>query len=54
VHADVILRSSEAAARDTIGMTRIWKGEIVLPNVPLPAPLATPATAPSPVPGAHR
>jgi len=32
---DVILRSSEAAARQTIDIKRIWKGEIILSNVPV-------------------
>ena len=32
---DVILRPSQAAARQTLRITRIWNGEIVLENVPL-------------------
>lgn len=49
--ADVIFRSSEAVARDTPDMTLIWKGEIVLPNVPLARRVTTrPATAPTPGP----
>jgi hypothetical protein len=34
-NVDVILRSSEAAARRSIDMKRIWKGEIILSNVPV-------------------
>jgi hypothetical protein len=34
-NVDVVLRSSEAVARQTVDITRIWKGEIVLPNVPI-------------------
>lgn len=48
---DVILRSSEAVARDTVDITQIWTGEIVLPNVPLPRPKTIrPATAPAAAP----
>ena len=32
---DVILRPSQAAARQTLRITRIWNGEIVFENVPL-------------------
>jgi hypothetical protein len=32
---DVIFRSSEAVARETMELTRIWMGEIVIPGVPL-------------------
>lgn len=42
---DVIFRSSEEIARQTINMTRIWKGQIIVPNVPLPPPLSAPATS---------
>jgi len=34
-NADVILRSSEAVARQTVEIKRIWKGEIVLRNTPI-------------------
>ena len=34
-HTDVILRSSEAVARQTAGITRIWKGEIVFRDLPI-------------------
>lgn len=34
-HVDMILRSSPAAARQTLRITRIWDGEIVFENVPL-------------------
>lgn len=46
---DIILRSSEAAARNTIDINQIWQGEIVIPNiaVQLPPASATPATAKS-------
>lgn len=33
---DVIFRSSEGVARETADMTQIWKGQIVLPNIPVP------------------
>jgi hypothetical protein len=33
--ADIILRSSERAARRTVDLNEIWKGEIVYPNVPV-------------------
>jgi hypothetical protein len=43
---DVVFRSSEAVARETMGLTRIWKGEIVIPNVPLRRPpTSSPATS---------
>jgi hypothetical protein len=32
---DLILRSSESAARKTVDLNQIWRGEIVVPNVPL-------------------
>ncbi|MGA2584188.1 MAG: hypothetical protein ABSG31_12995 [Tepidisphaeraceae bacterium] len=32
---DIILRSSEAAARRTVDLNEIWKGEIIYPNVPV-------------------
>ncbi|MDB5356007.1 MAG: hypothetical protein JWN24_2460 [Phycisphaerales bacterium] len=45
---DVILRSSEAVARQTMDLTHIWKGEIVLKDVPINRPpAASPATAPA-------
>ena len=42
-NVDVILRSSQDAARDTLDMTSIWNGEIVIARVPLP--WLTPAPA---------
>jgi hypothetical protein len=47
---DVILRSSEKVAEGTPDMTRIWKGEIVLKDVPLggsagPGPTTAPAAS---------
>jgi hypothetical protein len=45
---DLILRSDEAVAAGTLDMTQIWKGEIVLKDVPLHPPFGpTPATAPA-------
>lgn len=42
---DIILRSSEAVARGTIEITQIWRGEIVLSNVPVRRPpTSRPAT----------
>jgi hypothetical protein len=38
---DIILRSSEAAAGRTVDMKRIWKGEIIMPNVPIGHPRGT-------------
>jgi hypothetical protein len=38
---DIILRSSEAAAGRTVDMKRIWKGEIIMPNVPIGRPRGT-------------
>jgi hypothetical protein len=35
---DLILRSSEAAARATVDLTSIWKGELVYQNVPVAPP----------------
>jgi hypothetical protein len=32
-HADVVLRSSLRVARETLSLTSIWDGEIVIPNV---------------------
>jgi len=32
---DLILRSSESAARNTVDLNQIWRGEIVVPSVPL-------------------
>jgi hypothetical protein len=32
---DVILHSSEKAARQTVDLTEIWDGEIIYPNIPL-------------------
>jgi hypothetical protein len=55
---DVILRTDEAVAASTLDMTQIWKGEIVLQNVPLrrtPAMPHAPApagTQPGPAAGA--
>jgi hypothetical protein len=46
-HADVIFRTSQAAARDTVDLTQIWQGEVVLPNVPLPRHNTRPPTAPA-------
>jgi hypothetical protein len=40
---DVIFRSSEQVARDTIDLTSIWKGEILIPEVSLPKPTTAPA-----------
>jgi hypothetical protein len=34
-NADVILRSSEDVARQTVEIKRIWKGEMVLQNIPI-------------------
>lgn len=34
-NADVILRGSEAVARETFDIKRIWKGEIVLQGIPI-------------------
>ena len=45
---DLVFRASESAARDTVDLTQIWKGEIVLPNVPVTrVPARAPATAPA-------
>lgn len=43
---DVILRSSEAAARGTTTLTQIWKGEIALKDVPvnIPTTMLSPVT----------
>jgi hypothetical protein len=35
---DVIFRSSETVARETVSLTQIWKGEVIVANVPLPRP----------------
>ena len=43
---DVILRSSEAVARGTTDLTTIWKGEIVLRDVPVKLPAGS---APQPM-----
>lgn len=57
-NVDVIFRSSEAVAAAALDMTQIWKGEIVLQNVPLrrtPAMPHAPApagTQPGPAAGA--
>jgi len=40
---DIILRSSPAAAEETIDMTEIWDGQIVIPNVPVKAPTTQPS-----------
>ena len=40
---DILLRSSESVARETVDLTRIWKGEIVLKDVDV----IRPATAPT-------
>jgi len=40
---DIIFRGSEEVARQTINMTQIWKGEIIVSNVPLPAAISAPA-----------
>jgi len=48
--ANLILRSSEAVARTTVGMTQIWKGEIVLPNVPIERSTPSPPAGTQPVP----
>lgn len=40
---DVILRSSAAAAEESIDLTDIWDGQVIIPNVPV----QTPATQPS-------
>lgn len=40
---DVILRSSEAAARETTGITQIWKGEVVVKGVSVKPPATRPA-----------
>jgi hypothetical protein len=32
---DVILRSSEAVAKQTVDLTGVWQGEIIIPNVPV-------------------
>jgi hypothetical protein len=46
--ANVTLRSSEAVARQTVDITRIWKGQILLPNVPIDrTSLSGPATTQS-------
>ena len=40
---DLILRSSEKVAKDTIDLTQIWKGEIVIPHVKVKPPASRPA-----------
>jgi hypothetical protein len=47
---DIILRSSEAVAKGTVDLTQIWRGEIVILNVPVRQPL--PATQPRTSPAA--
>ena len=32
---DLVFRSSEAAARKTVDLVEIWKGEVVIENVPV-------------------
>lgn len=47
VKVDVIFRSSERVARETVDMSRIWKGEITVPDVALPRPPGShPSSAP--------
>jgi hypothetical protein len=44
---EVIFRSSETVAGETLDLSQIWKGEITIPNVPLkrpPAPVSVPTT----------
>lgn len=45
--ADFILRSNINVARRTVDMTRMWKGEVTIKNIPIQRPATNPAAPPA-------